>query len=279
MKHARLVSAGAVIGAGLATLAGAAGAAASTAAVKPRPPAGYKVVISPELTAPDGADTRGTVKCPSGTVPLGGGAIVSSPSTRANVGSTFPSGRTWFGDIKNASGTATTFQVEVICAKRPKDYTVVRSANTLNPSGSQTRAVATCPAGTKPLGGGGTSNDGVVFVDMHSTGPNGRTWVVKENNAGPNTAMLNAIAVCGKVNGYRVVKSLPFTIAANTGKGGEAVCTPPAVPIGGGVTSSSTSVAVNVGGSIPSGERWDSFMNNNTGFPATATAIAVCATR
>jgi hypothetical protein len=278
MRSTRLIPTLAAAGVCLATL-GVTVAGASTPAVKPHPPAGYRVVISPELPSPDGSDSRGVVRCPTGTVPLGGGATTASPSTRVNVSSSFPSGRAWVGDVKNGSGSATTFRVEVICAKRPKGYTVVRSANTLNPSGSKTRAVATCPAGTKPLGGGGTSNDNVVFVDMHSTAPHRRTWAVKENNAGPNTAMLNAIAVCGKVNGYRVVKSLPFTIAARAGKGGEAVCTPPAVPISGGVTSSSTSVAVNVGGSIPSGERWDSFMNNNTAVPATATAIAVCATR
>jgi hypothetical protein len=279
MKHARLVSAGAVIGACLVTLAGAAGAAASTAAVKPRPPAGYKVVISTELTAPDGADTRGTVKCPAGTVPFGGGAIVSSPSTRANVGSTFPSGGTWFGDIKNASGAATTFQVEVICGKRPKGYTVVRGANVVNPVGSQSRAVATCPAGTRPLGGGGTSNAFSSFVDMNRTGPKGRSWVVKENNASATEAELTAVVVCGKVNGYRVVTGPAFSAPAGGQKGGSAVCPAPTVPIGGGVFTTSKSVGVNVEGTIPSGDRWDSFMNNNTGFPATATAVAVCATR
>jgi hypothetical protein len=38
-------------------------------------------------------------------------------------------------------------------------------------------------------------------------------------------------------------------------------------------------VAVNIGGSIPSGDRWDSFVTNNTGFDATATPVVVCATR
>jgi hypothetical protein len=278
MRYARLIPTLAAAGVCLATL-GVTVADASAPAAKPKPPAGYRVVISPQLPSPNNSDTRGSVRCPTGTVPLGGGVIAQSPSIRANVASSFPSGRSWFGDVKNGSGTATTFQVEVICAKRPKGYTVVRSPNAVNRSGSQTRSVATCPAGTKPLGGGGISIDSSVFVDMHSTGPHGRTWAVKENNAGPFDSGLNAVAVCGKVNGYRVVKGLPFTIPAAGQKGASAVCRAPSVPISGGVLSPSTSVAVNIGGSIPSGDRWDSFVTNNTGFDATATPVVVCATR
>jgi hypothetical protein len=38
-------------------------------------------------------------------------------------------------------------------------------------------------------------------------------------------------------------------------------------------------VAVNIGGTIPSEDRWDSFVTNNTGFPQTAKTVAVCASR
>ena len=156
MRYARLIPTLAAAGVCLATL-GVTVADASAPLAKPKPPAGYRVVISPQLPSPNGSDSRGIVRCPTGTVPLGGGVIAQSPSIRANVSSSFPSGRTWVGDVKNASGTATTFQVEVICAKRPTGYTVARSPNTMNPPVTQTRAVATCPAGTKPLGGGGSS--------------------------------------------------------------------------------------------------------------------------
>jgi len=278
MRSTRVIPALAAAGVCLATL-GVAIADASAPLANPKPPAGYRVVISPDIPSPNNSDSRGIVRCPTGTVPLGGGVASASPSIRVNVSSSFPSGRTWVGDIKNGSGAATTFQVDVICAKRPAGYRVVRSPNAVNRSGSQTRAVATCPVGTKPLGGGASSIDNSVFVDMHSSRPLGRTWVVKENNAGPNDSGLNSIAVCGKVNGYSVVKSLAFTIPAAGQKGASAVCKAPTVPISGGVLSPSTSVAVNIGGTIPSGDRWDSFVTNNTGFPQTAKTVAVCATR
>ena len=130
-----------------------------------------------------------------------------------------------------------------------------------------------------PIGGGGTSNAFSSFVDMNRTLPKGRSWIVKENNASATPAELTAVAVCGKLKGYRVVTGPAFTVAANSQKGGSAVCPAPTVPVGGGVFTSSKSVGVNVEGSIPSGDRWDSFMNNNSGVAVTASAVAVCATR
>jgi len=72
MSYARLVPTLAAAGVCLTALGAAGVADAASTAGTPRPPGRYRVVISPELAAPDGADTRGTVRCPTGTVPLGG---------------------------------------------------------------------------------------------------------------------------------------------------------------------------------------------------------------
>ena len=87
------------------------------------------------------------------------------------------------------------------------------------------------------------------------------------------------MAVCGKMRGYRVIQGRAFAVPANGQKGGSAVCTGDTVPIGGGALTTSKSLGVNVGGTIPSGDRWDSFMNDNSGVAVVATAIVVCATR
>lgn len=107
MRSTRLIPALAAAGVCLATL-GVTIADASAPLAKPKPPAGYRVVVSPDIPSPSGSDTRGIVRCPTGTVPLGGGATSASPSIRVNVSSSFPSGRTWVGDIKNGSDAATT---------------------------------------------------------------------------------------------------------------------------------------------------------------------------
>jgi hypothetical protein len=138
---------------------------------------------------------------------------------------------------------------------------------------------ATCPAGTMPLGGGGFTSSSSTDNNMNGTAPNGRSWVVRQNNAGTTDATIGAIAVCGKVHGYRVVKGKPFLVDLGLEGGSFASCPTPTVSIGGGVFSGSKSVFVNFLGSFPTGHEWDSFINNSTEGPITSTAVVVCASR
>jgi hypothetical protein len=65
-----------------------------------------------------------------------------------------------------------------------------------NPSGRHTVATATCPAGSKPLGGGATASSRGLFTNLGSTLPQGKAWRVDENNASARGNMLTAFAVC-----------------------------------------------------------------------------------
>src|SRR4051794_17027232 len=130
-----LVLTGAAAGvAPTSSLAGGAGRFEMTALTTPstgaRPPRGYVVVTTPLLASASGTQQRGTVDCPRGTVPLGGGATVFSTSMRATINSSFPFGRGWAADVNNASGETTAFDVRVVCATRPTGYAVVTSAAT-----------------------------------------------------------------------------------------------------------------------------------------------------
>jgi hypothetical protein len=282
MQHARLLPPLAVTGACLATLAGAGAAAAHAsghaAAARSRP-AGY-TIVSKRFAATAGVESDGSVVCPKATVPIGGSVFVqSSPDLRVNVSASFPFGGFWAGSVKNSSDTASTFAVVGVCANRPPGYRVVHSAVVVNPAGTQSRAAATCPAGTMPLGGGGVTSSSSTDNNMNGTAPNGRSWVVRQNNAGTTDATITAVAVCGKVHGYRVVKGKPFPVGIGLDVGSFASCPAPTVPIGGGVFSGSQSVFVNFQGSFPTGHEWDSFVNNSTEFPITSTAVVVCASR
>ena len=148
-----------------------------------------------------------------------------------------------------------------------------------NPAGLQTRAAATCPTGTVPLGGGGFTSSSDTADNMNATAPNGRSWVIRENNASATDATIGAIAVCGKMHGYRVVKGKPFPVVHGLEAGSFAACPAPTVPIGGGVFSGSKDVNVNFAGSFPSAHEWDAFVNNSTEFDIVSTAAAVCASR
>src|SRR3954463_7759702 len=82
-------------------------------------PRKYVSLQSALLSAPAGLQTRGTLACPTATVPLGGGGSISAGDLRANVNSSFPNGTTWIADVNNASGANTTFRLFVICGKAP----------------------------------------------------------------------------------------------------------------------------------------------------------------
>src|SRR4029079_13386966 len=93
-----------------------------------KPPPGYVVTGSGALTAPNGVQTRGIVTCPPGTVPFGGGALISSPSTGTAINSSSPTATGWTADVNNASGGAVSFFVDVVCGNRPQRYSIVTSA-------------------------------------------------------------------------------------------------------------------------------------------------------
>ena len=280
MQHARLLPALAVTGACLATLAGAAAAYASGHAPAARSkPAGY-TIVSKQFAATAGVESDGSVVCPKATVPIGGSVFVqSSPELRVNVSASFPFGGFWAGSVKNSSDTASTFAVVAVCAHRPAGYRIVDSATVANPAFTQSRAAATCPAGTLPLGGGGATSSSSTDNNMNGTAPNGRSWTVTQNNAGTADATITAVAVCGKVHGYKVVRGKPFPVSSGGEAGGFAACPVPTVPISGGVISGSKNVFVDFVGSFPTGNEWDSFINNSTEGPITSTAVVVCASR
>jgi hypothetical protein len=276
MQHARLLASVGVIGACLLTVAGAATAYASAAPAARTKPAGYKIV-SKQFAAPAGVESGGMVRCPKGTVPLGGSAFAdSSPQARVNVSASFPIGAVWGGAVKNSSTTESTFHVTAVCAKPPKGYRVVPSKVVANPSLRQTQASATCPTGTMPLGGGGFTSSAGTDVTMNGTAPSGRSWIVRENNAGPTDETTGAVAVCGKMPGYRVVRGKALHLGIGGAGGTFAACPAPTVPIGGGVDAPG-SVGANFQGSFPSGNEWDAFVNNSTEFPISSTAVVVCA--
>jgi hypothetical protein len=196
-----------------------------------------------------------------------------------NVSASAPFGAFWAGAVKNSSTTGSTFRVTAICAKRPQGYRVIQSPIVTNPAGTQTKAVATCPTGTMPLGGGGFTGSESTDVNMNGTAPKGRTWIVRENNEGMTDETVGAIAVFGKLHGYRVVKGAPFSVIHGLEAGSFASCPAPTVPVSGGVFSGSKSVFVNFAGSFRTGHEWDAFVNNSTEGDISSTAVAVCARR
>jgi hypothetical protein len=243
-------------------------------------PKKYVSLQSALLSAPAGLQTRGTLSCPTATVPLGGGVSISSGDLRANVNSSFPNGATWIADINNASGANTTFRLFVICGTAPRNYQIVQPADTTAVAGSQAQSTANCPTGTVPYGGGGISRSPDTTVNMNSTFPTGNGWRTDMNNASGLSNTFTSLAICGKkLKGYNVVSGANSDVAAGLLVGGEAaVCPGASVPLGGGVVVFSSDVHANINAMFPSnGDAYSSFVSNGSPFSFAQSARVVCA--
>src|SRR4051794_22558978 len=115
MTITRLRPALALVAAFLATV----GTASAQGAVQ-----GLTVVTSPAVVVAAGTQARGTVQCPGRKVPLGGGAFIGGSDLTVGIASSFPSARSWVVDVGNPSAAAASFQIRVLCARAPKQYSL-----------------------------------------------------------------------------------------------------------------------------------------------------------
>jgi hypothetical protein len=247
----------------------------------PIPPPGYALASSGDITAPAGAQTDGTATCPSGTVPFGGGAFVSSSSLSVNINSSIPFENTWEVWVNNGSASSTFFDVYVTCGTQPAKYAVVQSTDVANPSGSQSGAYAGCTTrGTVLLGGGGFSFSGDTSVNLNTSEPTGYFWFTNTNNASSSNSTSVAYAVCGKKpKGYVFVQGSRYDNPVGAETNAVANCPVGRVPLGGGINSGSEDLTVNINSTYPAGSLWSSYENNASEFDASATPYVICAGR
>jgi hypothetical protein len=242
-------------------------------------------IASDSFTSDSGTQTRGSVSCPAKTVPYGGGAVVESLDTRINLNSSFPLGASWDVAVNNTSGGSSTFLVYAVCAKKNTSYSIVASSPVADPAGSQAGAIATCPAGTKIMGGGGYSNSGDSSVNLNSLYPakTGKgtsatySWAAYMNNASIASTTVTAYAVCGHLAGYAMVVGNPAANPAGSQTLAAVGCPVGKEPIGGGGLSSSGSISVDLNSTAPNGNTWNVYEDNNSATNALITAFAICA--
>ncbi|MEO3938570.1 hypothetical protein V3N99_17705 [Dermatophilaceae bacterium Soc4.6] len=158
----------------------------------------YTVVPGAAILSAAGVQTAASVTCPIGTVALGGGGIVGSSSTAANLNSSIPTSTGWRVDANNATASDTTVTAYIVCGKKPGKYLIVAGTTTLHNPSTQASSTATCPAGTVPFGGGHFSGSHSVKVNLNSTGPLGTGWRSYQNNGSDGPVGVSAYVVCGK---------------------------------------------------------------------------------
>ena len=113
-------------GAGLMSVAGAAPALA--AGTSTAPPGWVEVDSGPIPIPPGQAGSGGSISCPPGTIPWGGGAFVSgAPDIGEDINSSAPTDVGWTARYNNrTTRMSETFGLDAICANRPPGYTVVQ---------------------------------------------------------------------------------------------------------------------------------------------------------
>ena len=163
--------------------------------------ASYSIVVSSPVS--NTTQNRGTAVCPAGTKVMGGGSLSNSGSVLVNMNSTFPQkvgkGQSatyqWATDENNAAGGAPTFVVYAVCG-HAAGYTLVAGTPQVDPAMTQTGAIAVCPSGKVPLGGGALSSSGNVAVDLNTSQPASATWEAFEDNNATGAPTITAYAIC-----------------------------------------------------------------------------------
>jgi hypothetical protein len=197
MQTRKVLTRAAVVMPGVGVLVALAAAPAFAAATAPP---GYRIVRSPDIAAPASIfNTGGDATCPTGTVPWGGGASMNNgfAARGTSINTSEPITGGWRARMNNASGTAQTFVVDVICAKKPKGYKVAFSTAD-NPPHSNTSATATCPTGTVVLSGGVFSTSDTTAAAVTSLGPSGQhKFTASMANTSNTDQRVSAFAICG----------------------------------------------------------------------------------
>jgi hypothetical protein len=264
------------------TLTLAAAALVLAGPAQARTPALYTQVHSGFLTATAGAQTRGTVSCPAGTVAWGGGAVIAGNDLGGNLNSSFPmgDGSGWIADVNNTSTSDMTFTVNAVCAKAPRKYRIVESAELTDPAFAQaTTGTQSCPAGTAVLGGGSVSNTTSFSIDISSSFPSANGWRTDQSNLSDFDTTFNVFAICGKApRSYAVVTGAAVDNAPGTQSNATVSCTS-GHALSGGAQSSSSLPQVDLNSTIPDPAigGWAVFENNRGSQDSTVRAIVICA--
>jgi hypothetical protein len=262
----------------------AAGAATARAASTPTAPPGYHRVISAPIPVPPGlGDAGAEVACPAGTVVWGGGTGFSGGTANPgeSINTSDPTGNGWQGRYNNTNSALTDdhFVVEANCANRPAGYTV-KFTTVDNPAGTQSAAVAVCPASTRLLSGGTQSTADTTDVQLLSA------WPLDRHRF--KSVMWNGSATDQRLTTFAICANKPpgYTITSGTGSdtGGPDVliagaqCPVGTKVVGGGLHITSPRPTITAGASFDDqATQWLTETVNLDPAPATETTYAICA--
>lgn len=159
----------------------------------PTAPSALADAVTAEVTSPwfGPADDDAAVvaACPAGTLPVRGEVQIEGDDALRLVGSFAEGGIGWRAEVLRAEASSTRWRVRVAATCVPTKAWERRgtTVEAVAPGLSEVTAMATCPTGTTPIGGGGRLSLGAplgAWIDGGSA--DGAAWTVSSNApAGP----------------------------------------------------------------------------------------------
>jgi hypothetical protein len=263
-----------------ALLAMAAPASSFAGAPRATAPPGY-VIVRSHFTAPPGMfDSGGQATCPTGTVVWGGGAGNDFSNGTINT-SEFAGTTGWNARVNNNAGDAEGFEVDAICAKKPKLYKFV-SHQVDDPAGAQVSGSATCPAGTVLLSGSVLSEGDTSNVYLTSAWPNNtqKFTAVQENKSTSDQPFTVLVLCAAKPAGYQIVRVTQTVSGGNGIVEPEPNCSSGKSVIGGGIQIAPRGPTVDMSGSYVgagSTTAWIGVVQNTGTTSSNVTGSTICA--
>ena len=228
-------------------------------------PEGDATIRTDPFTVPQGQTEDGQAFCPPGTRVVGGGVtstgstesqvLVSGPLDETGLTSNLNNGdvgRSWYAKVRN-DGPANTFVSTAICSPG-SDATIRIDPFTVAAPGTGD-GQAFCPPGTRVVGGGVTSTgttsstllvsgplDATGLTSNLDDGDVGRSWYANVFNAGPSPNTYVSTAICSP-GSDATIRTDPFTLQADQVGDGQAFCPPGTRVVGGGVTSTGSTLS------------------------------------
>ncbi len=253
---------------------------ASAQPLRATAPAGYQIVRS-QFSAPPGLfDAGGQAVCPTGTVVWGGGTANDFANGTINT-SAFLGSTGWHARVNNNAGSTEGFEVDAICAKKPKLYRFA-SNQVDDPAGAQAHGSATCPTGTVLLSGSVLSDGDTTNVYLLSASPSGpHSFTATQENASTSDEPFTVYALCAKKPpGYAIVR----VTQTAAGGGGivvpESYCASGSSVIGGGIQVVKARPAATMSASLVGAgttTAWLGVVQNEAAASVKVTASVICA--
>ena len=169
------------------------------------------------------------------------------------------------------------WRLPVAVCKPPAGYALVNGPVVRRRRVCRRTARVTCPTGTKPVGGGVATDSADLAVNVNSSYPTAKGWAGNLNNGSADATNLIVWAVCVKrPTSQFTVTSTTFSSTPHSQEVGEVAC-PAGVVVGGGVSSTSKSLLVNITSTdAPSTTAWDGWINNVSKKTSSFTTYAIC---